>query len=139
MSIAPRTRSAATVAVLLALCCPAAALAATATTAPTRAVLVKVTISDKGINTALYNSDKAPNAAESYFVAYYAMRGQMAYFVIHNQGKRKHNFTVLGRKTKAIPPGKTARFHLVLKQRGKFPYRSTLDKGKQFSGVLAVA
>jgi hypothetical protein len=125
--------------VLLALCCPAASLAATATTAPTRAVLVKVTISDKGISTALYNSDTAPNAAESYFVAYYAMRGQMAYFVIHNRGKRSHNFTVLGRKTNAIRPGKTARFHLVLKQRGKFPYRSTLDKGKKFSGVLRVA
>jgi hypothetical protein len=123
-----------------ALSLPSVCAAAPATTAPGKAVLVKVSITDKGIKTAMYNSDSAPNAAESYFVAYYAMRGQIAYFVVQNKGKRPHNFTILGKKTKSIRPGGNARFHFVLTRRGKFPYKSTLDPGKKaFSGVFVVA
>jgi hypothetical protein len=122
----------------LALALPAVSAAATKTTQPSEAIVVNVNINDRGIKTAMFHSESA--GASEYWAAFYALRGEIAYFVIRNQGKKPHNFAVLGKKTRTIRPGGTARFHLPLTRRGKFPYLSTLDKGKKgFQGVLTVA
>jgi hypothetical protein len=126
-------------AVALALSVPALAPAARQTTAPNRAVLVNVNITDQGIKTAMFTSQTV-NGSENYFAAYYATRGQIAYFVIRNHGKKSHNFAVLGKKTKPIRPGGKAHFHLTLARRGAFPYQSTVDNGKKgFRGIFKVA
>ena len=63
----------------------------------------------------------------------------IATFLANNLGKKPHNFTVLGKKTKTILPGHQARFTITLTYRGQYPYRSTLDKGKKaFQGIFTV-
>jgi hypothetical protein len=102
----------------------APALSSSRTTAPGQRAIVGVTITDKSI-TVLGNSQEA--------------RGVIATFLANNLGKKPHNFTVFGKKTKTIMPGKQARFTVTLTYRGEFPYRSTLDKGKKaFEGVFTV-
>ena len=100
------------------------ALGSSRTTAPGQHALVGVTITDKGI-TVLGNSQEA--------------RGVIATFLANNLGKKPHSFTVFGKKTKPIAPGKQARFTVTLTYRGQFPYKSTLDPGKKaFQGVFTV-
>ena len=124
--------------IVAALAIPAASAAAPATTQPSKAVLVDVNITDHGIRTAMFHTD-GPKATD-YYAAYYAMRGEVAYFVVRNKGRRPHDFTVLGKKTKTLRPGGSARFHVTLLRRGAFTYRSTLDGGKKgFRGVFTVA
>ena len=68
-----------------------------------------------------------------------AARGLLGEFRIRNQGKKPHNFVLLGKKTQPIRPGGEASFALVFLSRGAFPYQSTLDKGKKgFDGVFNV-
>lgn len=125
-------------AVLTTIVALAAAAPATATTQPSQAILVNVHITDKGIRTAMFHTS-GPRSTD-YWAAFYATRGEIAYFVVRNMGKKPHDFTVLGKKTKTIRPGGAARFHVVLNRRGSFPFHSTLDKGKKgFSGQLKVA
>jgi hypothetical protein len=100
------------------------ALGSSSTTAPGEHATVGVTITDKSI-TVLGNSQEA--------------RGVIATFLANNFGKKPHNFTIFGKKTKTILPGHQARFTVTLTYRGEFPYKSTLDKGKKaFSGVFTV-
>src|SRR5262245_46969581 len=115
--------------IVVALSLPAASAAAPATTQPSKAVLVNVNITDKGTRTAMCHTD-GPKATD-YWAAYYAMRGEIAYFVVHNQGRKPHNFAVLGKATKTLKPGGHARFHVALLRRGSFVYQSTLDGGKR--------
>jgi hypothetical protein len=107
-----------------ALAVAAPALAGSRTTAPGQHAIVGVTITDKSI-TVLGNSQEA--------------RGVIATFLANNLGKKPHNFTIFGKKTKTIMPGHQARFTVTLTYRGQFPYRSTLDKGKKaFQGFFTV-
>jgi hypothetical protein len=63
----------------------------------------------------------------------------IATFLANNFGKKPHNFTIFGKKTKTIMPGHQARFTVTLTFRGQYPYKSTLDKGKKaFQGVFTV-
>jgi hypothetical protein len=127
-------------ALTVALAFAASALAAPQTTEPGKALLVYVHLTDKGITKSFWASASV-SGQETLFVLQpgQVKRGQIAYFVITNLGKKRHDFTVLGKKTKVIPPGKKAHFHLTLMTRGAFPYQSTLDKGKAgFRGVLTV-
>ena len=70
---------------VVALAVPAAAPATARTTMPSQAILVNVDITDKGIRTAMFHSE-GPKSTE-YWAAYYALRGEVAYFVVHNRGK----------------------------------------------------
>jgi len=64
-------------------------------------------------------------------------RGQQAYFVVLNVGKKLHNFAIFGKTTKKLRPFAKAHFHLTLAHRGAFRYESTLDRGKPgFHGTL---
>lgn len=124
--------------VTIAVLAAAVAPVSVATTMPSQAILVDVNITDKGISTAMFHTD-GPKSKD-YWAAYSALRGEVAYFIVRNRGKKAHNFTVLGKKTKPIRPGGNARFHVTLLRRGNFPYQSTLDSGKKgFKGVFVVA
>jgi hypothetical protein len=112
-------------------------LATPKTTSPGRAMLVYVHITDKGITTSMYGIvDEA--GSKTYVSESYVTRGQIAYFVVRNLGKKSHDFTVLGKKTPKISPGGKANFHVSLLRRGEFPYRSTLDRGNGFRGLFTV-
>ena len=113
--------------------------AARTTTAPGRAVIVHVNITDKGISTSTYAPIDVESGQVTLAAVYRLTRGLTAYFSVHNLGKRPHDFVVLGNKTAQLAPGVKARFKIVLSRRGSFPYESTLDKGKPgFRGVLVV-
>jgi hypothetical protein len=111
------------VAVLASFAASAPALGSTSTTAPGEHATIGVTITDKSI-TVLGNDQEA--------------RGVIATFLANNFGKKPHNFTIFGKKTKKILPGHTARFTVTLQLRGRYPYRSTLDNGKGFHGFFTV-
>jgi hypothetical protein len=113
-------------------------VAAVRTTTPGNSILVEVNITDQGIRTAMLRISTF-NGNKTYVAAYSAQRGQIAYFVVSNRGKRPHNFVLLGKKTSAIRPGAVAHLQFALLIRGAFRYQSTLDAGKkQFSGTFTV-
>ncbi len=65
-------------------------------------------------------------------------RGDFVSLTIINMGKKTHNFTIFGKKTKNLAPGKRAHMFFAVNKRGSFKYSSTLDKGKEFTGYLLV-
>ncbi len=60
-------------------------------------------------------------------------------FVVKNLGKRNHNFSIGGKKTPVLKPGKTAVLIVELKKPGKYGYASTLsgDARKGLRGTFA--
>jgi hypothetical protein len=125
---------------VVALALSATAVGAPRTTEPGKALLVYVRITDQGISNSFWSSTSV--SGQETLVPLQpgqVRRGEVAYFVIRNYGKKRHDFAVLGKKTKALAPGAKAHFHLALMQRGAFPYQSTLDKGKKvFRGIFTV-
>jgi hypothetical protein len=117
---------------------PTVALGAAKTTAPGRAVLVRVNITDKGIS-AYYWAIANAGGDLTYVSQTYLLRGEIAYFSIRNLGRKPHDFVAFGKKTPELRPGSKATFHLVLATRGSFAYQSTLDKRNvKFRGVFRV-
>ena len=115
-----------------------ASVGAVKTTAPDKAILIDVNITDRGMRAAMFTKS-TDDGVTTYVAAVSAKRGQIAYFVIRNHGKKPHNFVLLGRKTKSIQPGAAARLRFTLLGRGTFVFQSTLDKGKtNFRGRLIV-
>ncbi len=56
-------------------------------------------------------------------------RGDLISFNVTNKGRKPHNFSMMGKTTKAIPPGKFRNTVFYnLSRRGKYFYRSTLDR-----------
>ena len=115
---------------------PGAALASRQTTNPGLApVTIYVIVTDKGIK---YTCGRRPAGGQpTLSVAQALLRGEVAIFDVKNKGKKPHNFVAFGKKTPTLRPGGHARFKVALIRRGKFPFQSTLDKGKRaFRGVL---
>src|SRR4051794_37732336 len=108
-------------AVTAALALPAAALGSPKTTGPGQRVTILVTMTDK----ALFVRDQAQMA-----------RGAIVTFQVYNGGKKLHNFSLLGKKTKNIRPGKWGKMTVTLLTRGRFPLGSTLDRGPGFHGYF---
>jgi 2',3'-cyclic-nucleotide 2'-phosphodiesterase (5'-nucleotidase family) len=120
-----------------ALCVPAVT---TATTVPTKTILVSVQITDARIILVKYQNAISGNGTPEYLLLNGSVpRGDFLKFIVLNRGKRKHDFTVFGKTTKPIKPGGKVQFNKYAKVRGKFAYRSTLDKGKAFRGTIVVA
>jgi hypothetical protein len=66
-------------------------------------------------------------------------RGAIVTFQVYNNGTKLHNFTLLGKKTRMIKPRKWGKFTVTLLTRGRFPFQSTLDKGRPgFKGYFEV-
>ena len=57
-------------------------------------------------------------------------------FMIKNDGKTAHDFTIAGHKSKTIQPGKTT----TLLKKGSYPYKCTIDSHAKLGmkGVLRV-
>jgi len=60
-------------------------------------------------------------------------------FVITNPSPAVHDFAIAGKKSKMIPPGKSATLTVLLKK-GKYPYKCTVDSHAQLGmkGILRV-
>jgi len=98
---------------------------------------VYVRITDNGIRMTTFESANRTGTPELILAA--PRRGQRAIFIVRNYGQKRHDFAVLGKKTRAISPGGKAHFSVNLLSRGAFPFQSTLDKGKTgFRGVFTV-
>jgi hypothetical protein len=109
---------------------------AAATTSPSGVYRVFVVLTDKGIKTKLFQQTYSQGGLVS---VNSAARGNVAVFQVSNNGKKPHNFEVLGFKTPTIHAGRKYSFSVQLLKRGGFPYESTLDKGKSFRGVFDVS
>jgi hypothetical protein len=59
-------------------------------------------------------------------------------FTVVNKGKRVHDFTVFGKKTRKIKPAQSARLLGFAVVRGRFIHGSTLDKGRAFRGSFVI-
>ena len=118
---------------------PGAALASRQTTNPGLApVTIYVIVTDKGIKYTMWQAT-SQEGQPTLSVAQALLRGEVAIFDVKNKGKKPHNFVAFGKKTPTLRPGGHARFKVALIHRGKFPFQSTLDKGKRaFRGVLKV-
>jgi plastocyanin len=101
----------------------AVALAGSTTTGPGQHATFFVQITDTGI--------VVDNQARE-------ARGTIVTFAAINEGKKPHNFTMLGKKTPILKAGGRAHFTVTLLTRGNFPYRSTVDKGRFFHGLFTV-
>jgi plastocyanin len=110
-------------AALAALVLAGAALARPETTGPGQRVTILVTLTDK----ALFVYDQAQMA-----------RGAIVTFQAYNNGKKPHNFSLLGKKTPNIKPKHWGHFTVTLLTRGRFPCGSTIDKGPGFHGFFTV-
>lgn len=102
----------------IALCVPAA----TATTAPTLTVSIKVTMSESGVML----SQKT------------AYRGWAAKFVVRNVGKKAHRFEIGGLTTPVLAPGTRRVLKVELALRGRVTYRDRLNPGPSSSGYFRV-
>ena len=128
------------VALTAALASPAGSFAAVSTTAPSKTISILVVISDKEIIVApargstTHNGSLGPAPLTGPIP-----RGDYVSVDVLNTGKKVHNFTIFGKKTKAIKPGGKAHLFVDTIARGKYPWGSTLDKGKLFHGSVIVA
>ena len=118
-----------TLAGFVALCGVQSALGARDTTVPSGRVYVPVLITDSGITVVSPNPDSGDTGDP---------RGVTATFSVVNRGKKPHSFAFLGKTTGKIPPGGRGRITVVLLARGRFAYKSTLDRGKAFRGFFTV-
>jgi len=129
------------IASLLALAClGATAVSAPSfgTTAPSKKITVLVQINEKQLTfTKFLGNADAPNT-ELEVMPGPVPRGDYLSINVRNIGKKAHNFTILGKKTPLIKPGKTAHLFVTAVQRGNFPYRSTVDRGAKFRGLMTV-
>jgi hypothetical protein len=102
----------------IALCVPAA----TATTAPTLTVSIKVAMSETGVSL----SQKT------------AYRGWAAKFVVSNVGKKRHQFEIGGLTTPVLAPGARRVLKVELALRGRVTYRDSLNPGPSSRGYFRV-
>lgn len=109
------------VAVLVISALPAAA-AAPATTQPTIQITVNVKVSEAGL---VFSRDRA-------------RRGWGVHFDVRNVGKKPHRVDIGGLVTPVIKPGGKARVSATLEERGKYPYKVTLNPAGKSSGFFLV-
>jgi uncharacterized cupredoxin-like copper-binding protein len=58
-------------------------------------------------------------------------------FVFKNVGHVSHDFSIRGKQTPLIQPGRTARLVVTFKKKGKYPYRCTVP-GHAEAGMKGV-
>ena len=111
-----------------------------ATTGPGSRLQVVVKITDQKVVMGMYTLSDYAGPSEQFVTGPYDVtRGQVAQFIVWNTGKKEHNFTIFGKKTPNLKPGKRATFTVSLLRRGEFLWQSTLDKGKKgFKGRFYV-
>jgi Cupredoxin-like domain len=128
------------VVITAALAAPAASFAAASTTAPAKTISILVVINDKEIIVAPASGSTTHNGSLGPAPLTGPIpRGDYVSVNVLNTGKKVHNFTIFGKKTKPIKPGGKAHLFVDTIARGRYPWASTLDKGKLFHGSVTVA
>jgi hypothetical protein len=128
-------------AVVAALIFSTTSFAASKTTLPSKRVTVVVLITDRGIKVSLFadaigvNGEPEPNTS---LAVTRVPRGGYLSFNVYNRGKKVHDFTIFGLKTPPIKPGGKAHLFSPANTRGAFAYRSTMDRGSAFRGLITV-
>ena len=98
-----------------------------------------VVLTDKGIRYTMFHELSTGGQTGLIPARLGGLRGEIAVFNVWNKGKRPHSFSLLGKKTGALRPGRKAEFSVALLRRGSFPYESTVDKGnRKFHGLFLV-
>jgi hypothetical protein len=95
---------------------------ASATTAPNIIINVRVSVTDSAIK----------------FSPKRARRGWGAHFIVTNTGKRPHRVDIGGLVTPVIQPGNKRRVSASLEERGRYPYRVTLNGTPRQRGFFIV-
>jgi Cupredoxin-like domain len=95
---------------------------ASATTAPTIIITVRVNVTDSAIR----------------FSQLRVRRGWGVHFVVRNGGKRPHRVDIGGLVTPVIQPGKRGRVSASLEERGRYPFRVTLNGTPRQKGFFIV-
>jgi hypothetical protein len=108
------------------------------TAAPSKSVTVLVVIDDGGITVHKFRQAGAGAGASLETLAGPVPRGDLLTFNVYNRGKSAHNFTIFGKATPTLKPGRNAHLYFAVKSAGRFLYRSTLDRSKAFQGYLTV-
>jgi hypothetical protein len=117
-----------------------AAGGAVKTTAPSKTISILVVIKDTEIIVAPSTGSTTHGGSNGPAPLTGAIpRGDYVSIDILNTGKKVHNFSIFGKTTKTIKPGGKAHLFVDTVARGKYPWGSTLDKGKLFHGSIVVA
>ncbi len=96
--------------------------AASATTQPSIVITVRMTVTDNTIKL----SHKR------------ARRGWGVHFVLINTGRKPHRVDIGGLLTPIVKPGKQGRVSASLENRGRYPYRVTVNGTPQQRGFFIV-
>jgi hypothetical protein len=126
--------------VVLGLAAAMASQAEMTTTGPGTKIEIYVKISDSEILMAPYALSAFHGQHEKYLMTWQEIqRGQLARFIVINSGHKPHNFSILGKKTPVLKPGRRAQLTIALLSRGAFQYMSTVSKAdRRLKGVLTV-
>lgn len=95
---------------------------ASATTAPTLTVKIRVVMTDLGVTL---------SQVKSY-------RGWYANFIVVNQGKKAHRFEIGGMTTPVLKPGKRHVIKVELALRGSVTYSDLVNAGTRSKGTFTV-
>lgn len=95
---------------------------ASATTAPTLTVKIRVLMNDDLVRL---------SSAKSY-------RGWDAHFIVVNKGKKPHKFEIGGLTTPVLKPGKRYVLKVELALRGTVTYHDELNPGPRSTGTFSV-
>jgi hypothetical protein len=122
------------IAVALALSAPAQPRPTT--TAPTKKVTVSVLITERGILLRMFGEEADGHTLD--VITGPVPRGNYLSFNVLNRGNKQHDFVAFGKKTRSLKPGQKAHLFVTALTRGRFLYRSTLDKSKSFRGYITI-
>jgi hypothetical protein len=96
---------------------------ATATTRPINIINIRVNVTDFALSMTQYR----------------ARRGYGVHFIVTNRGKVPHKVDIGGLVTPVLAPGKRAKVSASLEERGRFPYKVTLNSaGVKHAGWFIV-
>ena len=95
---------------------------ASATTAPTLTIKIRVIMTDTGVKL---------SQAKSY-------RGWNANFIVVNRGKKAHRFEIGGMTTPVLAPGKSRVLGVSLALRGTVTYSDLVNPGGHSTGTFTV-
>jgi plastocyanin len=105
---------------------------------PSKNVTVLVVIDDRGIAVHAFRQAGAGSGTSLETLTGPVPAGDLVTFNVYNRGKKLHNFTIFGKSTPTLKPGKTGRLYFAVKAPGRYLYRSTMDKTTAFKGYLTV-
>src|SRR5207249_3692704 len=99
--------------------------------------LVYFIYDDAKLAVAIYRESEAGGTDELY-VEKYVLRGDFAKVIVINRSKKAHKLVFMKRTLTVAPRKQVTFFSKALVKRGGYPYSSSGDPRKAFSGVFPV-